>query len=129
MKTVYVAGPYRGNNAWEVERNIRDAEECAYALMDSIPDLLAVVPHTMFRFFDGTQSGAFWIDRTLELMRRCDAVVLLPGWEKSAGTLGEIDEARRRGMPVFVPVESRTDDGNVVTWEGIAAWIGKELDA
>jgi hypothetical protein len=34
-------------------------------------------------------------------MRRCDAVLLVPGWKLSEGTLGEIKEAKRLEIPVF----------------------------
>jgi hypothetical protein len=34
-------------------------------------------------------------------MRRCDLVVVVPGWETSGGTLKEIAEAERLGIPVF----------------------------
>ena len=43
----------------------------------------------------------FYLDGTLELMRKCDAVCLLPGYEFSEGTAGEIAEARRLGIPVY----------------------------
>ncbi len=30
MKCVYIAGPFRGETSWEVEKHIRHAEELAY---------------------------------------------------------------------------------------------------
>lgn len=30
MKKIYIAGPYRGSNAWDVEQNIRMAEELGF---------------------------------------------------------------------------------------------------
>lgn len=34
-------------------------------------------------------------------MRRCDAVLMVAGWESSVGATNERDEALRLGMPVF----------------------------
>lgn len=50
---------------------------------------------------EGIASDQDFIDGTMELMRRCDAVIVLSGWQDSKGTLGEIKEATRIGMPVF----------------------------
>ena len=44
----------------------------------------------------------FWLDGTLELMRRCDAVVLVDGWQHSSGARGEIEEARKLGIKVYL---------------------------
>lgn len=95
----YVAGPFRAPNGWALAQNIRRAEAMAYevAKLGAVP----LCPHTMFATFDRTLSDEFWLDGTLELLRRCDVVLLCEGWEASSGTRGEIDEARRQGMPVY----------------------------
>lgn len=36
MKTVYVAGKYRGANAWEIEQNIRAAEEAGLEIAPNL---------------------------------------------------------------------------------------------
>ncbi len=99
MKVVYIAGPFRGENSWLVEQNVRRAERLAMqvALRGAMP----LCPHTNTRFFNGTLPDEFWLDGTLELLRRCDAVSLVGGWEKSAGARGEVEEAKRLGIPVF----------------------------
>jgi len=96
---VYIAGPFRGANAWEVENNIRDAESYGFKVAEigAVP----VIPHTMYRFWDGTLTDEFWLAATLETMRRCDAVLLLPNWKRSTGSKAEKAEAIRLGMPVF----------------------------
>jgi len=38
---------------------------------------------------------------SIEFLKRSDAVVLVPGWEKSTGTLKEIKIALELGIPVF----------------------------
>lgn len=96
---VYIAGPFRGANAWAIECNVRRAE--TKALDAAGAGFIPLCPHTNTRFFHGTFSDQFWIDATLELLRRCDAVLLVPGWEASAGTRGEVDAAKRLGIPVF----------------------------
>lgn len=100
MKVVYIAGKYRGPNAWAVEQNIRAAEEVAARV--AAMGLMPMVVHPMTRFIGGANADEnFWVDGTKEIMRRCDAVVLVPGWGTSAGTRGEIEEAERLGVPVF----------------------------
>lgn len=103
MRAVYIAGPYRAKTAWEIERNVRAAEEWILPLAEL--GVLPVVPHAAFRWFHGTMPDEFWLRATLELMRRCDAVFLIPGWHRSLGTHGEREEAAARRIPVFERLE------------------------
>ncbi len=99
MKLVYIAGPYRAATAWEVEQNVRRAEEIGLeiARMGAMP----VVPHTLTRFYGGECPEDFWLLGTFMLMRRCDIVVLVPAWKLSSGAACEKDDAVRLGKPVF----------------------------
>lgn len=99
MKVVYIAGPFRGANAWEVEQNIRRAEEYAFKVWGM--GMAALCPHTNTRFFDGTLTDDIWLEGTKELLRRCDAMYVLPGWTESAGTKGEMVVAEEMGIPQF----------------------------
>ena len=103
MKVVYIAGPFRGPNAWEIEQNIRRAEQLA---LDAWRAGFAVIcPHTNTRFFQGAASDSVWLDGDIEIMRRCDAVLLTPDWEKSSGARKEVDVARAEEIPVFTSLE------------------------
>ena len=99
MKVVYIAGPYRGRTPWDVETNIRKAE--AIGLEVARMGFMPLIPHTMTRFFDKQCTSHFWIEGTLELLARCDAMIVLPGWENSDGTKGEIALAEKRNIPYF----------------------------
>ena len=65
---------------------------------------MPLIPLANTANFFGTLSDEFWYDGTLELMRRCDAVMLVPGWEGSKGVSGRW-RRRARKMPVFDRVE------------------------
>jgi nucleoside 2-deoxyribosyltransferase len=107
MKLIYVAGPYRADNAWEVEQNIRRAEELAFRVAEA--GAMPACPHTMTRYWDGTLTDEFWLEGTLELLRRCDAVVLVHDWGRSVGTRGELAEAQRLDIPVFYSLLGLTE--------------------
>jgi nucleoside 2-deoxyribosyltransferase len=99
LKVVYIAGPFRANSAWDVERNIRRAEELALWVWRA--GAVALCPHTNTRFFQGAADDDIWLKGDLELLRRCDAVLLVASRETSAGTLDEILYACDNGIPVF----------------------------
>ena len=99
MKVVYICGPFRAENAWEVEQNIRRAEETALAAWRTGDAVIC--PHTNTRFFDGAAPDNIWLDGDMEILRRCDRVILVDGWMTSQGSLAEVEEAHRHGIPVF----------------------------
>ena len=99
MPRVYVAGPFRAKNAWEVHQNVEHAEAWGQALR--VLGCNPLVPHAIGRVFDGTLTSEYWIRATLDWMRLCDAMILLAGWEQSQGSRGEREEAARLGMRVL----------------------------
>jgi hypothetical protein len=95
----YVAGPYRGINAFDVSRNIESARLVAAALWRQ--GYYALCPHMNTAHFDGIVDDRVFLDGALELMRRCDLVVLSRGWAQSEGSREEIREALAIGKPIF----------------------------
>lgn len=100
MKVCYIAGPFRGPSGWDIAENVRAAERLGLkvALLGGMP----LIPHANSAHFHGQGSDEFWLEGTLELLRRCDCVVTSPDWRRSRGTRAEIIEARRRNMPIFL---------------------------
>lgn len=101
VKVVYIAGRYRGPTAWDVDQNITAAKAVAARVWAA--GFVALCPHTNSAHMEGAATNEQFLAGTLELLRRCDAVVLVPGWESSRGTLAEVAEANRLGLPVFDP--------------------------
>jgi len=107
MKMIYIAGPYRAGNAWMVEKNIRAAEEISFQVYSH--GAVAICPHTISRYMSGTLSEGFWIEATLNMLSRCDAMVVVKGWEMSAGTLGEIEYAKKHNIAIFYDLKDFYD--------------------
>ncbi len=103
MKVIYIAGPFRGPNAWEIERNIRRAEEIALACWRL--GAAVICPHANTRFFTGAAPDEVWLEGDMELLKRSDAVMLTENWSRSSGATAEREEARRFGLPVFESLE------------------------
>ena len=114
MLCIYIAGSYRSNDAYKVWENINKARELAIKVWQQ--GAVALCPHMNSMFFEGAATPKQFIDGTLELMRRCDAVLVVPGSEASIGTQGEIKEAKRLRKPVFYAEQYPDIDGNLYDW-------------
>lgn len=101
MKLIYVAGRYRSSTPEGVELNIQAATHIG--VIASEKGWYPVIPHTNTQHFERLtdKPDEFYLDGTLELMYRCDAVVMVPGWCTSEGAINEHREALERGMAVF----------------------------
>lgn len=100
LPLIYVAGKFRAKSWWEMEQNIREAEDVGMRLWDAgVP---AIIPHCNGRFYHGIGSDEIFLCGTLRMMAACDAVVVAnEDWESSEGTVGEVLEAQRIDLPVF----------------------------
>lgn len=68
-----------------------------------------VIPHanTAHPLFEKIQPYQFWIEGTIELMRRaCDAMILVPKWETSSGARQERGDMLLRRKPVFETIDA-----------------------
>ena len=119
MKLVFVAGAFTGKTAWEVEQNVRRAEEVGLTIANL--GALPVIPHTNTRFFHGQCDDQFWYQGYLKLVEAVHAVegamcMVSPGWWQSTGAVAENEKAKNLGMPVF--------DSN--QYEPLKGWIDGE---
>lgn len=106
MKLAYIAGPYRGKTINETRANIRRAEEAAVEYWRN--GYAVICPHLNSAFFDGVCSDNYFLRAYEEILKRCDLVVMLPGWGTSEGAKREFCLAERLGI-------------ETVMWEGDGA--------
>lgn len=107
MKIVYIAGPFRGKTEWDRQQNIRRAEGLALEVWRL--GAAAICPHKNTEHFDGSAPDELWLRGDLEILRRCDAVILLPTWPRSQGAMFEKGFAEDNRIPVFEDLKDLKD--------------------
>lgn len=115
--TYYLAAPYSAPTREGIEANVLHAVQWWRRLADA--GYMVVLPHTsdLLDALTAQHFGPeFYYDYTLKLMRRCDAVVLVPDGPTpraaSRGVNDEIAEAVRIGMPVVEVAELLGEDAS-----------------
>ena len=98
---VYVAGPYSATTLEGVEENCRRARDVGVELAKCGPTVGPIIPHQLGRGIEVIGDYEYWCELTLELMRRCDVVYAMQGWENSKGARREVAEANKLGIPVI----------------------------
>jgi hypothetical protein len=98
-KLVYVAGPFRGADHWQIAQNIRKAEALAWEVWSA--GYVAICPHLNTIHFQDSLPDDVWLEGDLELVRRSDAVLMVPGWERSEGARAEKVFAEDNHIPWF----------------------------
>ena len=94
---VYIAGPYVHE---DFDENCNDAIDIAEELYTS-GICLPIIPLLTYKWHARHQhSSEFWNEYCFQILKRCDAV-LVHDAEGSLGTIDEVVEAERLGIPVF----------------------------
>lgn len=117
LPLIYVAGPYRAATRDDIARNIDAAR--VVGISAAALGWFPVIPHANTAHMELDLPGLgddFWLAGTLEMMERCDAVVLVPGWQNSAGTRGEIIRAEELGIPVFRSLDALPSASVFLDW-------------
>ncbi len=107
MRVIYIAGPFRAASSYvaghqdmfEVQRNIMNA--MALGLQVWRAGAVALIPHANTMFFTGSADDSVWLEGDLELLRRCDAVLLTEDYNRSSGAKAERVFAIEHNIPVF----------------------------
>lgn len=105
MKVIFIAGPYFGNgDKAKIQENIRNAERYQVALANSGVGFFCPHNHTEHFEVKATANEDFYRALDIKFLEKaCDAVLAIPGWEKSAGARAEIEFAKSKGIAVFYP--------------------------
>jgi hypothetical protein len=99
MKVAYIAGPYRSNTPSGIVQNIRNAEAVAIKYWQL--GYAVICPHKNTALFDGLAPDSVWFEGDLEILKRCDVIVMVKGWEKSTGAREELSFAKAHGLEVM----------------------------
>lgn len=100
MRVVYLAHRIRDpRGIYYHQQNIERAAAIALRLWQM--GFAAICPGLNTLNFDGSAPDDVWLKGDIAIMRRCDAVVMAPGWQTSVGAKGEREHALKCGIPVF----------------------------
>ena len=109
--SVYVAGPFIGETPWETHRNVTIAEEMSAYIWEHCGEgVLVLTPHLNSGNMIGVSHERTFINAYLKVVGMCDATYILPDWEYSKGTKGEIIRVIELRKPLFFDVDE------LVTW-------------
>jgi hypothetical protein len=111
---IYIAGPMLGCDHYNFDAF--DAKRDEIRALGHIPVSPADLDRAIgFDPYDRRSVESIPIDaafmkstvrRDVDAIIECDALVLLDGWQNSAGATGEVAVARWLGIPVFLPTDS-----------------------
>lgn len=108
MKLIYVAGKYLDdyeNPTREgTDANIAIAEEHSIELIRK--GWAVITPHKNTAGYEKYEDGKTiawqtWLDMDFEIIRRCDAIYMLPNWEISKGARMELALAQELGLEIY----------------------------
>ena len=99
MKLVFISGKYRADSIYGTVQNIRRAE--SVALKYWMKGCAVICPHKNSSQLDGACADHVWLDGCLEMLGRCDAIVMMERWRESEGAVAEHEYAMRRGIEVI----------------------------
>jgi hypothetical protein len=98
---IYVSGPYTSKDGIGIDANIQAAREIAIRCWEK--GHAVICPHLNTAHFerDCTVDYKAYIAGDLNMVARCDALVMVDGWESSNGATIEADYAQKLSIPIY----------------------------
>ncbi len=121
MKIVFISGQltsgWDGKDRSFIEDRIKEAEKYQLALINAGIGCFCAHTHTSFHYEKGSIAlPEFYYEMDMEFLKRAaDAVLAMPGWEKSRGAEKEVKWARENNLPIFYPTSS-DDIDDIIIW-------------
>jgi hypothetical protein len=97
---LYIAGCYAPKDGRTVDDHIELAKEASIAIWKT--GNYALCPHMNTAHLDDEiDNPELFYAGTMEVLRRCDGIVMLENWEESQGAIAELAYAQDAGMPIW----------------------------
>ena len=87
MKIAYIAGPLRGDHRYQNIQKAREVAKKYWRLGYAV-----ICPHTNSGNMVGLDEAQV-MEGCIEILWRCDVIVMMKGWENSEGSVTELREA------------------------------------
>lgn len=106
MKLVYVAGPYRAyreDGNYDIDTMFERTMKMRSVARKYLENGYAVIaPLLNSLLLDSPKlADDFWVEMDKELVKRCDAIVMMDGYELSRGAQAELEYAKGLGLEVI----------------------------
>ena len=123
-KLVYIRGPFRGKNPWEVKLNVDRAEYYSKIIWElrHVP----ICPHKQSENFDKLLPDEVFLYGTAKMLTMCDYCLAIPGWENSEGSMIESEICKELNIPEFLVNEK---DSEMILKEKLLTWFEQQEDA
>ena len=102
MEVAYIAGSYRAPTVYGIKQNIQKAEDVTVKYLKK--GYIVFCPHKAWGFLDGSLSdtdGERWLVFGIEMLKRCDVIIMMRDWRSSEGACAEHQIAKERGLKVI----------------------------
>ena len=115
---VYIAGPYSGLSDGAILDNILRAEATAHTLLSI--GFSVFCPHKNTGWFTqkccryGVLPETTCMENGITILERCDALLLLEGWQESVGAKTERKFAEENNIPVFESVAELVEFAGII---------------
>lgn len=100
---IYLATPIRPKGGKTMEDNVADAKALALELWKKGYAVICPAANSdlPISLADKELETSRWLNGDIEILAKCDAIVVAPNWMNSQGVSGEIMFAQLMNIPVF----------------------------